>query len=34
MVSGRTWHDNPYYIGEWMRMLKEYIANGSLTNAA
>jgi len=26
MVSGRTWHDNPYFIGEWMRMLKEYIA--------
>lgn len=25
MVSGRTWHDNPYYIGEWMRMLKEYV---------
>lgn len=26
MVSGRTWHDNPYFIGEWMRMLKEYLA--------
>jgi len=23
MVSGRTWHDNPYFIGEWMRMLRE-----------
>jgi protease I len=22
MVSGRTWHDNPWYIGEWMRMLR------------
>lgn len=22
MVSGRTWHDNPHYIGEFMRMLK------------
>lgn len=22
MVSGRTWHDNPYYIGEFMRMLR------------
>lgn len=26
MVSGRTWHDNPFYIGEWIRMLKEYVA--------
>jgi protease I len=24
MVSGRTWHDNPYYIREWMKMLREY----------
>jgi protease I len=23
MVSGRTWHDNPHYIGEFMRMLRE-----------
>lgn len=26
MVSGRTWHDNPYYIREWMKMLREYAA--------
>jgi hypothetical protein len=26
MVSGRTWHDNPYFVGEWMKMLREYIA--------
>jgi protease I len=24
MVTGRTWKDNPYYTGEWVRMLKEY----------
>ena len=23
MVSGRTWHDNPFFMGEFMRMLKE-----------
>jgi protease I len=23
MVSGRTWHDNPFYMGEFMRMLRE-----------
>jgi protease I len=22
MVSGRTWHDNPFFMGEFMRMLK------------
>jgi protease I len=22
MVSGRTWHDNPHFVGEFMRMLK------------
>jgi len=22
MVSGRTWHDNPFYMAEFMRMLK------------
>jgi protease I len=22
MVSGRTWHDNPYYMAEFMRMLR------------
>ncbi len=26
MVSGRTWHDNPYFVGEWIRMIKEYLA--------
>jgi len=25
LVSGRTWHDNPYYIGEFMRMLRESV---------
>jgi protease I len=34
LVSGRTWHDNPYYVGEWMRMLREYVADGKLANAA
>jgi len=24
MVSGRTWKDNPHYIGPWVKMLKEY----------
>jgi deglycase len=23
MVSGRTWHDNPFFMAEFMRMLKE-----------
>ncbi|HTM47129.1 MAG TPA: DJ-1/PfpI family protein [Bryobacteraceae bacterium] len=23
MVSGRTWHDNPFFMGEFMRMLKD-----------
>jgi len=27
MVSGRTWHDNPWFVGEWMRMLNLYCAN-------
>ncbi|MCC6538130.1 MAG: DJ-1/PfpI family protein [Bryobacterales bacterium] len=25
MVSGRTWHDNPWFFGEFMRMLKQSI---------
>lgn len=24
MVSGRTWKDNPYFIREWIRMLRDY----------
>ena len=23
MVAGRTWHDNPFFMAEFMRMLKE-----------
>ena len=23
MVSGRTWYDNPFFMGEFMRMLKQ-----------
>lgn len=26
MVSGRTWKDNPYFIREWIRMLRDYEA--------
>lgn len=29
MVSGRTWHDNPFYIREFMRMLKEYVEHST-----
>ncbi len=27
MVSGRTWHDNPYFMREFMKMLRETPAN-------
>ncbi|MFN0170274.1 MAG: DJ-1/PfpI family protein [Bryobacteraceae bacterium] len=26
MISGRTWHDNPYYVREWVEMLRSYAA--------
>jgi Putative intracellular protease/amidase len=29
MVSGRTWHDNPYYIREFMKMLAEQRAKSA-----
>ena len=25
MVSGRTWHDNPFYMREFVRMVKDYV---------
>jgi hypothetical protein len=29
MVSGRMWHDNPYYIREFMKMLAEQRAKSA-----
>lgn len=30
MVSGRTWHDNPFFIAEWVRMPAKYTATGNI----